>query len=334
MSRSIKVYLYSNQNKLFQVLKYFGYHNFRKGNNELRCAKPQGSNATVCAIKLNPHLSSRDFSSGFSGDLFGLIQHHTKLSYYEVHQIISNMMGSDNVLLESDKVLFDGFFNNDTTHSDSPTTEVLTEYEDSILENYEKVWNLRFVEDGILPKTQEYFEVGYDLRTHRITIPWRNKDGKLIGVMGRLNSDEETTVKYFPLIRFPKNLTLYNIQNIEPNRELFAFESEKSVMLSYQYGYKNAVALGGNAISDTQLELIKEKNIKRLIIGYDEGLDYKIIRKNLLYLRQRLMFSDIQVQLIYDKDNLVIEKGSKDSPVDKGKEKFEMLLKNHIRTLR
>lgn len=329
MSKSIKAYLYSNVNLLIRILEYFRYSNININRDEIRCAKPNGTNYTVCCIKLTPQLSARDFSDGFSNDIYGLIGHHTGLSYSQINQYITNLIGVDNILVETNNNLFDGFYDNKTI-ANPIQEDILEKYPIEFLDLYDKVWNKRFADDNIKPSTQEYFKIGYDTRTQRITIPWFDIDGDLVGVMGRLNSDEETNCKYLPLIRFPKNLTLYNANNIQ-GEELYIFESEKSVMLASQYGYKNSVALGGNAISETQLNIMVEHlGMKRLIIGYDEGLDKEIINNNLMYLRKKLMFSDVQIELIYDKNNIVLPKGSKDSPTDLGKDGFITLL-NHCR---
>lgn len=326
MSRSLKKYLFDNQDKLVQVLQYYKYHNFKRGNGELRCAKPQGTNATVCCIKLTQALTCRDFSSGFVSDIFGLIEHHTGKSYYEITNVVTSIIGTDGIFLEKTTDLFDSFFTDNSIQAPIQQEE-LVKYDSKLLDNYENCWNLRFVQDNILPKTQKFFKLGYDEYTHRITIPWFDIEGDLVGVMGRLNSDEETTCKYLPLIRFPKNQTMYNIQNIEVGSDLYVFESEKSVMLAHQYGYKNSIALGGNAMSDTQIKLLEDLNINKIILGYDEGLEKQIINRNLQYLRQKLLFSNISVDVIYDKDRRILPMDSKCSPVDLGKDNFEKLLK-------
>ncbi|WP_237714133.1 hypothetical protein [Bacillus atrophaeus] len=76
-----------------------------------------------------------------------------------------------------------------------------------------------FYEDGILPKTQSMFQIGYDSITGRITVPWKTFSGELCGVMGRLNkknlSEEET--KWLPIIPFPKSKTLYGFVELQFN---------------------------------------------------------------------------------------------------------------------
>ena len=231
---------------------------------------------------------------------------------------------------EKEESLFGGILDEDI-YEEEKEVEVKT-YDESILTDYEIGWNKRFVEDNIPPSIQLKFEIGYDKNSNRITIPWRTINGKIVGVMGRLNSDDYGNYKYLPLIRFEKHLNLYGIyQNkelIQKEETVYLFESEKSVMQSYNWKIP-AVSLGGNSVSPQQLDMLLSLGVKKIILAYDEGLEMEVIKRNINTIKDNIIFSnDIKIGCMIDMKNEVLPKGSKCSPTDLGKDKF-MYLKEH-----
>lgn len=326
----IKQYLKNNPNKIRDILKYYNYPMINIGKNEIRCAKIGGDNPSTIRIKLNDNLSAIDFSSNYSGDIIGLITHHnTDLSYKDVIDTIKVMTnkkleGSH----ENKKGLFDNFFDDIYI----PSEEIQdTTYDKSILDNYSKYrWNIRFLKDNINVKTQYDFNIGYDSISNRITLPWFNENGELIGIMGRLDSDEKTNYKYLPLISFPKRNYLYGLYEnkmyLMGGREVYIFESEKSVLQCRSFGFYNAVALGGNSISTLQVEKLLQLNVERFIICLDEGLDTEIIKKDIQTIKSCCFMRDnVRIGFILDKENKYMPKDSKVSPSDLGKDIFEKL---------
>lgn len=324
----LKEYLKNNPNEIEKTLKYYKYHSITINNEEIRCAKPNGSNPSSVRIKLNDNLSSCDFSTSYTGDLFSLISTHVGLKYGEVLKTVQIMIGKKiNGTYESkEENLFDGFFNDVYIPYEEEREEII--YDKSILEQYSKYkWNLRFLKDGILPSSQYKFNIGYDEASNRITIPHFDIDGNLIGVMGRIDSDIPTNYKYLPLVAFEKHKNLYglyqNKEYIKENKEVYLFEAEKSVMLGHSLGYRNFLALGGNSISKIQVEMLLRLGVERFIISLDEGLDIEIIKKNIKTIKDCcFMRDDVKIGVILDKENKYMKKGSKVSPVDLGKEIF------------
>ena len=148
--------------------------------------------------------------------------------------------------------------------------------------------------------------------------------------MARLDSDISTNFKYIPLIPFPKHKYLYglyqNKEYIKESKEVYVFESEKSVLLGDSLGYRNFLSLGGNSISKTQVEQLLKLGVTKIIISLDEGLDTEIIKRDIKTIKDCLFMKDnIRIGFIYDKENKYLPKGSKASPIDLGKEVFEKL---------
>ena len=88
----MKEYLKNNPNEIEKILKYYKYHSISINNDEIRCAKPNGSNPSTVRIKLNDNLSSCDFSMSYTGDLFSLISTHVGLKYGEILKSVQTMV--------------------------------------------------------------------------------------------------------------------------------------------------------------------------------------------------------------------------------------------------
>lgn len=329
----MKEYLKNNPEQIEKILSYYNYHSINITDKEIRCAKVGGDNPSGCRIKLNDNLSATDFTTSYNGDLFGLIATHTGLTYREVLKTITTMLGKkiEGNYQTEEEVLFDGFFDGLYIPYEDEEKEVT--YDESVLDKYNNgyKWFKRFADDGILPSSQLKFQIGFDKGSNRITIPWRDYDGKLIGVISRIDSDEKTNFKYLPLIAFPKHKYLYglyeNKEHIKESKEVYIFEAEKSVMLGDSLGYKSFLSLGGNSISTTQVEQILKLGVNKIILSLDEGLDTEIIKKDIKTIKDCLFMRDCKVGFILDKENKYLPKGSKASPIDLGKEVFEKLKK-------
>lgn len=330
MVNNIKIYLKENSEVIIKILNYFKYKDISKYKNEIRCAKPTGDNSSTVRIRLNEYLTSNDFSLAYKGDLFGLISKHTNSTYGEVINMIKLIIDEKITRSENKCDLFDGFF--EETYSEY-TYDIQT-YNNNILNTYNKSWNMRFLKDNILPSTQIKFNIGYDSEDNRISIPWLNVDGELVGIMGRINSDEETNYKYLPLIAFPKQFFLFGLfQNKEyiRNNRVYLFESEKSVMQLHSMGIYNSVALGGNSIHKHQIEELLKLNVTEFIICFDEGLEIEVIKSAISSIRECLFMRDeIKIGVMLDRKNKSLPEGSKCSPTDLGKDVWCKLVEKNI----
>jgi DNA primase len=327
----LKLYLKENPDKIKKILEYYNYHSINITDKEIRCAKVGGDNPSGCRIKLNDNLSATDFTTSYNGDLVGLIATHTDLSYKEIINTIKTMTNKKvNGHHKKEAGIFDDFFNDIYLPQQDDEDEII--YDTSILDQYSKYkWNLRFLNDGILPSSQVKFHVGYDESSNRITLPWKDSEGNIIGCMARLDSDIPTNFKYLPLIAFPKHKFLYglyqNKEHIKESKETYIFESEKSVLLGDSLNYKNFLALGGNSISTTQVEQILKLGVNKIILCMDEGLDVSVIKRDIQTIKSMLFMRECKIGVILDKENKYLPKGSKASPIDLKGEIFEKLKK-------
>ena len=327
----MKEYLRNNPNEIEKILKYYGYNSINITDKEIRCAKKTSDNPSTVRIKLNNKLSSCDFSTSYNGDLFSLIATHTGLKYGEIIKTVQTMIGKKiNGTYESKgESLFDGFFEEIYIPYETEEKEVI--YDESVLEKYNNgyKWNMRFLKDGILPSSQVKFHVGYDDESNRITLPWRDSEGNIVGIMGRLDSDIPTNFKYIPLIAFKKHKYLYglyqNKEYIKESKKVYIFESEKSVLECDSFGVHNTTALGGNQISTTQVEQLLKLGVSEIVLCMDEGLMIDAIKRDIQTIKKSLFMRDVKIGVMLDKENKYLPKESKCSPSDKGKEIFEKL---------
>lgn len=332
----MKEYLKNNPEQIEKILSYYNYHSINITDKEIRFAKIGGNNPSGCRIKLNDNLSATDFTTSYNGDLFGLIATHTGLTYREVLKTITTMLGKkiEGNYQPEEVVLFDGFFDGLYIPYEDEEKEVT--YDESVLDKYNNgyKWFKRFTDDGILPSSQVKFKIGFSEESNRITIPHYNEHGEIIGVMGRLDSDEMTNFKYLPLIPFPKHKYLYglyqNKEYIKESKKVYIFESEKSVMQCDSFGVYNTTALGGNQISITQVEQLLKLGVSEIVLCMDEGLIIDAIKRDVDTIKSMLFMRDVKIKIMLDKENKYLPKGSKMSPSDQGKETFFKLCKECI----
>ena len=329
MSMEVKQHLLSHINDLLELLKSYGYGKFNVNDTEIRCSKPHSDNGTTCRIRLNSYLSCTDFSSAYNGDLFGMITCHTDVSYVKIIERCYELFSIENGDVFED-------FNESFDLFEDDYEETIPIYNEAELEKFKQIWNMRVVKDNIMPKTQEMFSIGYDYKSKRITIPWRDIDGNLIGVMGRADYDNYGDFKYIPILRFKKRHSMFGIyKNKEfiKNNRVYIGESEKFVLQLHTMGVHNALALGGNSIDKHRLGLLEQLNVREIVFCFDEGLEVEV-QKRALKTTKKYFKNEVKIGVMYDKHNKYLPKDSKYSPSDLGKQVWEGLVSDCIRWMK
>lgn len=204
--------------------------------------------------------------------------------------------------------------------------------------NILQIW----VDEGISFETMKKYHILYDDIENCIIIPNYDIDNNLISIRGRFLS-EDAAAKYKPIIyggqvlSHPSSLSLFGI-NINKNaiktkQKAIIFESEKSVMMMDTI-YKNnniSVATLGKNISNTQIKLLLKLGVNEVILAYDADYsNFKELenkRKEYIKIGQTLK-NYFNTSIIIDFNMNILN--YKDSPIDKGQEKFEQLLKNRM----
>ncbi|MGG3987300.1 hypothetical protein [Bacillus smithii] len=229
----------------------------------------------------------------------------------------------------------------------------LPEYDERLLDVLLPYPHINWIEEGISYETQKKFEIGYYMREERIAIVHRDIKGRFIGLRGRATRQEDIDngKKYMPVTINGKLLnhpTMMNFFGIDKTKEAIKrlkkaaiFEAEKSVLKCEDfYGENNfSVACCGSNVSTFQRDILLSLGVEEVFICLDKfrdkkpdetGEEYeeKIIDYQEKLLNIARMFSPyVRSYIIWDFEGLL---DFKDSPVDKGKEVLEELMRNKI----
>lgn len=124
---------------------------------------------------------------------------------------------------------------------------------------------------GFEPETLMDWEIGYDDRGQRFTIPVRDHEGRLVGFKGRA-WDPERKPKYLVLGDKPgrtarygyptyeKSLVVFGLHKAEPapHRPLILVEGELNRIAMHQKGWPNCGGIAGSDLSPAQARLIRD----------------------------------------------------------------------------
>lgn len=308
---------------------------YHKAKHEIRCSRAEGHNSSSVRLDVNT-LSYICFSTNERGNIYTAVMSRLDISFPEALRWVAKKLHLSNAeMYRKIRLPFGGFYKNIKKNTEDTETALPT-YDNSILDNYQGKYNMMFFQDGIDFKTQEKFNVGYDLLSNRITVPQWSVNGELVGVMGRLNEDDcDKARRWIPLLPCSRSHTLYgfhyNYQEIQRKRACILFESEKSVMQMHSMGSDIALATCGSHLSATQSHIAKSLMVPRIILAFDEGLDEEYIRESAKKLVSDNPLYSNEVGYIYDDEGLILKKGEKQSPSDVGKDKLKYLLREKVR---
>lgn len=328
----IKARLTNNPDAIIALLENAGFSDmsFNSHRQEIRAAREKGRNQTSVAVNVQ-NLKSACFSTNVYGDIITLIQEKINTNFVQTIEYISNVLDIDADIEYTPP--FGGFYHTVCKTGSYETYQVET-YQDNILNNYMLLPSILFARDNISYEVQKRYQIGYDACSKRIAVPWRYIDGKIGGIMGRYNSLEtnEEMPKWLPIIPFPKNYFLFgyanNYNQIVKSGSCVLTESEKGVMQLSTYGFNNGLSPGGSHIGDRAQKILQTLSLDNIILGFDEGLEKDYIHNHAEEIKEAVG-DDTEVCYIYDFNNEVLKKGSKDSPTDLGREKFIYLKENY-----
>jgi hypothetical protein len=219
-------------------------------------------------------------------------------------------------------------------------------YPKSILSIFSDDLPTEWLLEGITEESMVKYDIKYSISQNKIIIPHYNISGELIGIRGRaLNKEEaEEFGKYMPVklenkwYSHPLGLNLYGLniarEAINKTKRVIIMEGEKSV-LKYDGFYRdnNCIAVCGSNLHKTQLDLLlKYTKAAEIVIAFDKEYEVPASPQGEEYFNKLYSLCNKYKQyynfsFIYDKEGLL---SLKDSPVDRGKEVFEELLKKRV----
>lgn len=119
---------------------------------------------------------------------------------------------------------------------------------------------------GFSPESISYFECGYTSDYHgkgkgtqeRITLPGHDKNGELIGFIGRTPTNQKP--KYLYTFSYPKAINLFNLHRAKKfsDKGLILTEGPLDTLRIHDLGFPNVCAVLGARLSAGQLKLLLE----------------------------------------------------------------------------
>lgn len=333
----LKEYIIKND-KTKEILEKIGCFNIKNYTKELRCGSPKHKNATSISIKkdsLKVKIYKTD--EDIKGDIFTLIMDIKDINFSESNRYIHNILGLEyNIFYiekkETNKIDILKVFKKALGEYKDYTDEQLKIYNEDICSEFIKLPYIGWIREGILPKTQEIFGIGYSRRNNRVVIPhrwWCGTDNQYVGVIGRTlikDYDLLDIPKYFPLYKFPKSMNLYGLQEnykgIQEAGYVCVAESEKSTLKRHSRLDYTCVSLGGHEISIEQTKILISLDVD-IIIAMDKDISLQFIRG----LCEKF-YGIRPIYYIYDNFGLL---NKKESPMDKPNKVYKVLFNRRIK---
>ena len=335
MFKELKEMLINQVESMVELLEAFGFIDVMLKQREIRFRRNEEGGLNI-SIKLedNPSILVRDFARSVSLDIFAYIVQEKKVPLGEVLQKVKNILKLEDDWAPKKRLqLFEGIYNRITSKNNKE--ELLPEYPIESLNKYDFAYNRQFLRDGISLDAQKFFHLMFDKESDRIIIPLFDEMGRLVGTKGRINDSnvEDWVPKYIYLEECQASKVLYGYyQNYGDlfGRSVVIGESEKMVMQAYSFGVRNVVGLGSNSLSDKQARLILQLNPQKVIFALDEGLDLFLTERNINILRSCMSVTCHPDIYFWDYNKFPEIKGTKNSPVDMGKEVYEKIINEQL----
>lgn len=136
-----------------------------------------------------------------------------------------------------------------------------------------------WIDAGIDPAILAWHQIGFDCINRRITVPIRDRYGRLLCVSGRATQrGQEPRYKIYkselgeclpPNYRPRKGAVLWRQHMLEPHPDLIVVEGFKGAMWLVQNGYEHVVATMGKNVTNEQVGLMCSLR-RRVFIFFDE----------------------------------------------------------------
>ena len=326
--------LSENPEAIVELLEYYECGKIKVNTREVRFARDDRSESGLnISIRLanNDACFVKDFARSEANNIVSWLCKEKNVKFKDVLINIKRILHlSDDWRPQSRRLIFGGVYEHIIHRADSPPKT----YDESILDNYLKVPNIRFQRDYISLEAQIEFSISYDINTDRIVIPIRDQHGSLMGIKGRRNyeTDNEEDPKYLYLVPCQMSKTLFGYSTNYSSMygdTVMVFESEKSVLQCASYGYHNAVALGSNSLSEYQAKMILSLNPQKVIFMLDSDLPLENTKRNIDMLRSVAVMRDFKIN--YFDWTECLELPAKASPSDEGKGVLEYILAENIK---
>lgn len=185
-----------------------------------------------------------------------------------------------------------------------------------------------WLNEGIKQEVMDLFGVRVDKQQNRIIYPVYDIHGNLINIKAR------TRYKNYKELKLPKYINYHTVgvmdyfqglnitlPFVKEQNEIIIFESVKSVMKAYGWGYKNCASAEKHTLTEEQIALLVKLRVN-IVFAYDSDVNYrnKDVKHDIDILKRVT-----NVYIIDDKDKLLGGAATKNAPVDLGQDIWEEL---------
>ena len=267
------------------------------------------------------------FSCGVGGGIINWLYFIEKLSYDDAVKKAAYLANFDlSKVCKSETVLFLR-----QVHKALKSKKEKYEHEilsKTVLSKYRKEYPSEWVSEGIEPSVMDVFGIKVDDFSNRIVYPVYDTSGNLINIKGRTRYEDYKELGIVKYINYYKVGCMDYFQGlnitrpfVEERNEIIVFESIKSVMLCYGWGFKNCASAETHTLSDEQVELLVKLRVN-IVLAFDSDVNYwkGKTRRNIEKLKR---FTN--VYLVQEVDELLGGKEAKKSPADCGEEVWRTL---------
>ena len=165
----VKEKLLEDPEKIVELLETYNFCHINSKPQEIRCGRDDKGGPNI-SIRLhnNPWINVSDYARGVYTDIFSFIAQERGVTFREVLLATKKILGLDDHWEPKKKhQLFNGIYSN-IGKNVKPELQI---YDESILDQYPKCGNLRFLKDHISLETQMKFGLRYSVESQRILIP-------------------------------------------------------------------------------------------------------------------------------------------------------------------
>lgn len=269
------------------------------------------------------------FSCGVGGGLINWIMVFENLSFNDAVEKVGKLSGVDikNLKQCSALKIYKSILK---LSSDKPEIRLQRAVlDESELDNFSDIAPQEWIDEGIRPDVMRVFNIRVDDKSNRIVYPVYDNSFNLVGFKGRTRFDNYKELGIQKYMNYTKVGTVdyfagmkEQFNKINELKEVIIFEGIKSVMKAYGWGYDYSLGAETSCLNDGQVKMLVQMGIKNITISFDTDVHLKKIIESTETLRK---FANVFVvrDRRFIKDRLL---GEKESPVDRGKEIFKILL--------
>ena len=270
------------------------------------------------------------FSCGRGGSIIGYLIEYEGLRFDEAVEKAAALANVDvSKMCKSETIMFLKRLKNWTKQSRDEFEHQVIPYTEYC--KYLKEPVSEWLAEGIKQEVMDLFDVRIDDDQNRIVYPVYDQESRLINIKAR------TRYKNYKELRIPKYINYYPIgvmdylqslnitmPYIKERNEVIIFESIKSVMKAYGWGFKNCVSAEKHTLTPEQIKLLAKLRVN-IVFAYDSDISYtqKDVKENIDKLR-----TITNVYIINDAKQLLGGSTAKNSPADCGIEIWEELYSN------